>query len=283
MGTMIGLALRDVSIADVERIAPAAEAAGMGTILFPETGHVTAINSRGRDPFLCAEAALRTTQHLRAGTGVAASTIRSARSTTLTAATINEQSGGRFVLGLGVSHRPGVEALGLPFPSSPLRHLRDYITEVRDTPVAYGRGFPVLIAALGPKMVALAATVGDGLVMNYVSPRTAAQSRDRFASERRANAPEAQHFALVRCGAEQSVLADATSYRDQLPNYAQHFAASGYEDLHDLVAQTCAPANPVKVRERANAYAAEHVVPLIYPSGMTCGEILTLLNHLTSG
>jgi F420-dependent oxidoreductase-like protein len=92
-------------------------------------------------------------------------------------------SGGRLVLGIGLSHQPVIEGMfGLSF-DKPLRHMREYLDVLvplmRDGQVSSAgetitgrvaldvKGAtppPVLLAALGPKMLELAGTVVDGTV-----------------------------------------------------------------------------------------------------------------------
>ena len=79
--------------------------------------------------------------------------------------TLAEQTGGRFVLGLGVSHGPMVAGLrGLDY-SKPLTKMRDYLAAMETQPY---RGIApedeplVLLAALGPKMLELSASAADG-------------------------------------------------------------------------------------------------------------------------
>src|SRR6266550_711958 len=99
------------------------------------------------------------------------------------ALTVQMASGGRFVLGIGLSHQLVIEGMfGLSF-EKPVRHMREYLSVLMplihegtvsfpgETLSANGTlsitgatPFPVLIAALGPKMLELAGTVADGTV-----------------------------------------------------------------------------------------------------------------------
>jgi F420-dependent oxidoreductase-like protein len=100
-------------------------------------------------------------------------------------------SGGRLVLGIGLSHQPVIEGMfGLSF-DRPLRHMREYLDVLvpllRDGSVSAagetitGRAAldvkgatppPVLLAALGPKMLELAGSVVDGTVTWMTGPAT---------------------------------------------------------------------------------------------------------------
>ena len=99
-------------------------------------------------------------------------------------------SGGRFMLGIGLSHQIVIENMfGLSF-DKPLRHMREYLAvlmplltdgkadvdgETISTHVAHRRRrprtpCPVLVAALGPKMLELAGTVTDGTMTWMTGP-----------------------------------------------------------------------------------------------------------------
>lgn len=107
------------------------------------------------------------------------------------ATTTNEACAGRLVLGIGLSHQIVIEMMyGMSF-AKPLRHMREYLSIlmplIHDGAVdvegetltgrvglsmAARRPFPVLIAALGPKMLELAGAVADGTVTWMTGPAT---------------------------------------------------------------------------------------------------------------
>ncbi|MGW3345389.1 TIGR03564 family F420-dependent LLM class oxidoreductase [Nonomuraea rubra] len=109
------------------------------------------------------------------------------------AMTANAALGGRFALGIGLSHKMVIENMfGYSF-ERPGRHMKEYldilIPASRGEQVDYqgetlkanvrlttpGAGFPVLIAALGPRMLRLAGTVADGTVLWMTGPKTVAE------------------------------------------------------------------------------------------------------------
>ncbi|HTK15756.1 MAG TPA: LLM class F420-dependent oxidoreductase [Acidimicrobiia bacterium] len=109
------------------------------------------------------------------------------------ALTVQAASGGRFTLGIGLSHQIVIEGMfGLSF-DKPLRHMREYLDvlmpllhegkadvdgETISTHAAINAADrvapPVLVAALGPKMLELAGRVTDGTVTWMTGPATLA-------------------------------------------------------------------------------------------------------------
>ena len=106
------------------------------------------------------------------------------------ARTVNQISGGRFTLGIGVCHQPIVtEAFGLEW-SRPYSHMVQYLdallpllagqdVDVSGDLVAHhtaievpGPAPGVLLAAMGPRMLALAGARTDGTLLAWTGPRT---------------------------------------------------------------------------------------------------------------
>ncbi|MEV0621108.1 TIGR03564 family F420-dependent LLM class oxidoreductase [Nonomuraea sp. NPDC050404] len=109
------------------------------------------------------------------------------------AMTANAALGGRLTLGIGLSHQIVIEQMyGYNF-ERPVRHMKEYLDVLlpvsRGEQVDYrgetvkanvrlstpGAGFPVLLAALGPRMLKLAGTVADGTVLWMTGPKTVAE------------------------------------------------------------------------------------------------------------
>ncbi len=141
------------------------------------------------------------TSRIKLGTGIMQLSARTPACVAMTAATIDHLSGGRLILGLGVSGPQVVEGwYGQPFPK-PLARTREYITLVRtmlrrEGPVIFpgkhyplphpgGTGLgkplkmiihplradvPIYMGAEGPKNVALATEIADGWLPLFYSP-----------------------------------------------------------------------------------------------------------------
>jgi F420-dependent oxidoreductase-like protein len=141
------------------------------------------------------------TSRIKLGTAVMQISARTPACTAMTAATIDHLSGGRLILGIGVSGPQVVEGwYGQPFPK-PLARTREYIGVLRDVwrreapvenpgphypmPLRGGTGLgkplklilhplrreiPIYMGAEGPKNVALCAEIADGWLPLFVSP-----------------------------------------------------------------------------------------------------------------
>jgi probable F420-dependent oxidoreductase len=85
---------------------------------------------------------------------------------------------GRFVLGLGVGYPEQAASTGREF-GSPLTTMRDYLDRMDGPtwPPAPDAAYPRIVAANGPKMLALAAEIADGALPAGVPPEFTAQAR----------------------------------------------------------------------------------------------------------
>jgi alkanesulfonate monooxygenase SsuD/methylene tetrahydromethanopterin reductase-like flavin-dependent oxidoreductase (luciferase family) len=91
------------------------------------------------------------------------------------AAYLHEIAGGRFRLGVGVTHGPVVKRLGVE-TGKPLSDMREYVGTMRAAGEQMGGLPPVVLATLRDKMVGLAAEVGDGAVWANASRSRMAHS-----------------------------------------------------------------------------------------------------------
>ena len=143
----------------------------------------------GRDSLTVLTAYAAATERIKLGTGVLPIFSRTPASTAQTAATIDEYSGGRMVIGLGVSHKVTVENWFDAEITKPVTQMREYAGIVkailRGEPAPDGEffntnfafmGYPprpelsVYIAALSPNMLQLAGEIGDGVMLWLCSP-----------------------------------------------------------------------------------------------------------------
>jgi alkanesulfonate monooxygenase SsuD/methylene tetrahydromethanopterin reductase-like flavin-dependent oxidoreductase (luciferase family) len=157
-----------------------------------ESVYVTHI--AGRESLTVLTVYAQATTTIRVGTGVVPIYTRTPATMAQTAATIDELSGGRLTLGLGVSHRPVVEGWHGQTIDRPVAEMREYATIVRsilrgEPPPAgekWQTGFqllgiekrpqlPIYIAALSPAMLRLAGAIADGVVLWLCNPRYIAE------------------------------------------------------------------------------------------------------------
>ena len=126
---------------------------------------------------------------IRIGTGVVPIFSRTPATMAQTAATLDEYSGGRMVLGLGVSHRVTVENWHGQKIVKPVTQMREYVSGVRailrgeeppdsaffPTKFAF-MGYsarpelPIYVAALSPNMIRLAGELADGVMLWLCCP-----------------------------------------------------------------------------------------------------------------
>lgn len=141
------------------------------------------------------------TERLKLGTAIMQMSARQPAAAAMAAMTMDHLSGGRFILGLGVSGPQVVEGwYGMPF-AKPLARTREYVSILRDVwarsgpvtsdgefyplPMPGGTGLgkslkssihplrediPIYLAAEGPKNISLAAEIGDGWMGLFFSP-----------------------------------------------------------------------------------------------------------------
>jgi len=153
-----------------------------------ESVYVTHI--AGRESLTVLGAYALSTSRIRVGTGVVPIYTRTPATMAQTAATLDELSGGRLTLGLGVSHRPVVEGWHGQRIERPVAEMREYASIVRailrgeDPPRGerWQTGFhllgldprpelPIYIAALSPAMLRLAGEIADGVILWLCNPR----------------------------------------------------------------------------------------------------------------
>lgn len=143
-----------------------------------------------RDASLVLAAYAAATQKVKLGTGVLPIYTRHPTAMVQMAATVDELSGGRFILGVGVSHKVTVESMWGLRLESPIDAMREYLTIVRESFRNGTCGFdgkyfsahwsysgprredmPIMISALNPRMLELAGELADGVVLYMCPPR----------------------------------------------------------------------------------------------------------------
>ncbi len=135
----------------------------------------------GRDPFAHAAMLFQHTRRLVIATGVVNIHLREAQATACAQRELHDQSEGRFLLGLGVSHQTAIEPLfGKAYPT-PVSSMREYLDKM-DRAMWWGPELegepPVILAALGPLMLRLAAERTLGAHPFFAPPENTRRSRE---------------------------------------------------------------------------------------------------------
>ncbi len=166
--------------ADIVECVRLAEALGYESAWVAE-GH-------GGDQFAILAACAVATREILLGTSISSVFVRSAPTIAMAAATVDQLSRGRFVLGLGSSHRVQVEPEhGVPFVQ-PTRRLRETVdvvrTLLRESVVSHHgevirierfdlwfrphrSEIPIYLSALFPTMLEIAGEIGDGVLLTW--------------------------------------------------------------------------------------------------------------------
>ncbi len=170
----IGLGIGGRNVAEAVANTQAAEADGFASVWFS--------NIFGLDAMTACAVAGAATERIELGTFVVPTFPRHPFAMAQQAASTNDAAGGRFALGIGLSHQVVIEMmLGLSF-AQPAKHMEEYLAVLvpllREGKVAFSgdvysvnanlepNGAPnppsIVVAALGPKMLALTGAVADG-------------------------------------------------------------------------------------------------------------------------
>ena len=149
------------------------------------------ISARGYDALTVLALAGMQTSHIELGVGVVPTYPRHPAALAQQALTTATATNGRFTLGIGPSHRPGMEdGFGIPY-DRPALHTREYLSVMRplleEGAVQFQGEFfnvnlelaalerpacPILVSALAPQMLNLAGQLADGTVTWMAGPRT---------------------------------------------------------------------------------------------------------------
>lgn len=161
----------------------------------------------GGDQFAILAACAMRTSRIRLGTSISSVFVRTAPTIAMAASTVADLSGGRFILGLGSSHKAQVGPEHGVTYTKPLTRTRETVAFVRDL-IREGHAsiagetvrvenfdlwyaprhpdLPVYLSAVFPKGIALCGEVADGIILTRSTLRTAASVREHLAEGARA-------------------------------------------------------------------------------------------------
>lgn len=222
-------AVNFMSAADSVAYARRIENWGYGTLWVPE---VTAA-----DPMVICARLLMSTTKLNLATGIASIYARDAFAMINAQYALAEQSTGRFLLALGVSHGPFVEgALGINY-GKPAATMRDYLKKM--SAMNYMAPKPeeqpkTLVAALGPKMIEVAAEYADGTHPYNVTPEHTANSRSALGPDKWL-CPEQMVVLETDPATARGIARKALALSFSLPNYRNSYLRLGFstDDLEN--------------------------------------------------
>ena len=252
---------------------------------------------KGSSPYACF--ILNATRRLEVGTWVAHIYLRTSYLCAKAAALAAEVTGGRLILGLGVSHQPVNKALGIDMPD-PAAALRKYAVEVASwlrgegpathlpqQPAPYP--VPIYLAALTSQNVELAGEIADGVMPVWWSVERLAQSK-RWVNRGRAKSGGRGKLEMTLglptfVGNDIDALRDAAranlGFFTALPFFQRLLRASGFteeadkaeqgaggEALSDRVLDAICLIGPVAhCRDRLAAYRAAGLdLPILWPA-----------------
>jgi probable F420-dependent oxidoreductase len=261
---------------DPESYARQIEAAGFTSVWYPRVDSPADLAA--------VEAALAATERLVLGTGIASVWTWHPGELAAVAQRMEDLYPGRFILGLGVSHAPAVEATGQAY-AKPYTKMVQFLDALGELPV------PVVLAALGPRMLELSRDRTAGAHPYFTPPEHTA-----FARQVLGTAPLLVPEIAVALAAGDAGAAHARDYAARylaLPNYTGNLLRHGYteDDIRgggsDRLMTDVVPHGMDDAQARIAAHlsaGADHVViqPLGEGGQFAAGD-LGALAELTAG
>jgi probable F420-dependent oxidoreductase len=218
LGSMAHLPVSQLrqAVAEIERM-------GFGTIWLGE--------ALGREPIAAAALILAATERVVVATGIANIYVRDPMAMANAARTLAEAWPQRFVLGLGVSHGPMVKERGHEY-DRPVGRMRAYLEAMAEAPYVGPRPnppAPIVLAALGVKMLELARQRAWGAHPYFVPAEHTQEARHILGSDR-ILAPE-QAVVVAPDRASARVIANLHTERYlRLENYRKNLARLGWSE-----------------------------------------------------
>lgn len=213
------------------------------------------------------------------------------------ASTIHELSGGRFKFGIGVSHAPAMDRLGVT-QGKPLGDIRQFVSDVQATP-RVGELPPIVLATLRTKMIRLAEEIGQGMVFANGARSHMNKSLTNLGDTARKDSDFFIGNMIPTCISDDEEAAKAVNRKTltgyaYLPNYRNYWKEAGYEEEMNAVeaaierqdtaavadclsdrwlADTTLFGSASKVRDGIEAWYDSGIkTPIIVPSSATGGQ-----------
>jgi probable F420-dependent oxidoreductase len=200
------------------------ESLGYGTLWIPE--------AVGREALSWSALLLAGGTRIVVGTGIANLWARDAMAMAAGQKTITSAYPDRFLLGIGVSHQPAVERMRGHQYERPVATMRAYL-EAMDRALYLAAPPPVepvrVLAALGPRMLALAAEKAAGAHPYFVPPEHTARAREVLGPDRLLAPEQAVVLETDPTKAREITRAHMATYLG-LPNYANNLRRIGFTE-----------------------------------------------------
>lgn len=220
----VWLSMDSMNAAACAAFAKRVEDWGYGALWMPE--------SRGRNALVLSSWLLAHTQKLIVATGIANIYARDPMAMANGQRTLAEQSAGRFLLGVGVSHRPMVEGLRGHRYGRPVATMRAYLEAMREAPyqaVPPPETPPTVVAALGPRMMALSGELADGAHPYNTTPQHTAEAR-AILGPGKLLCPEVWVLRETDPATARGMARAALSHYLQLENYVNAWRGQGFSE-----------------------------------------------------
>jgi probable F420-dependent oxidoreductase len=217
-------AMDAMSAADGAAFARRVEAWGYGALWLPE--------SRGRNVMAHSSWLLANTEKLIVAPGIANIYARDPMAMANGQRGLAEQSGGRFLLGIGVSHAPSVEGLRGHAYGRPIATMQRYLEAMAAAPYAAPEPAEkplTILAALGPRMLALSAELADGAHPYNVPPEHTQEAR-RILGPGKLLCPEVWVLLETDPATARAAARQALAPYMRLDNYANNWRRLGFGD-----------------------------------------------------
>jgi probable F420-dependent oxidoreductase len=235
-------------------------------------GAMWTVEAVGREVLTAAQLLLAASDSLVVATGIANIWARDALAMAAGQLALGEAFPGRFVLGIGVSHKPLLDVRGLDY-GKPLSFMRDYLGGMDHGYDVYRAERvdpqpPRVLAALGPKMLELAAERADGAHTYFVPPVHTARARETLGTSKLLAPEQVCVLSTDPSVAREIARRHTTSYL-RLSNYTNNLKRFGFDDADfadggndRLVDTICAWGDVDTIAARVKAHldaGADHV------------------------
>jgi probable F420-dependent oxidoreductase len=210
--------------ARAREVAAELDALGYGALWVPE--------AVGREVMSHAAVLLDATERLVVATGVASIFARVPPAAANAQRLLADASGGRFLLGLGVSHAPMVEGMLGQEWNRPVARMRAYLDGIDDTftvSPAPAHDPPRVLAALGPAMLRLASAQSWGALTYFVPVEHTAFAREHLGGGPMLMVEQAAVLSIDAEAARRAARKHIGVYLT-LPNYANNLRRLGWDD-----------------------------------------------------